>query len=46
MMRGQELVESMKLAETFLATAIEATSKEQIPGEVGVNFEQFLRMLL
>lgn len=46
MMRGQDLVESMKLAEAFLATAIEATSKEQIPREAGVNFEQFLRMLL
>ncbi len=46
MMRGQDLVESMKLAEAFLAAAIEATSKEQVPREAGVNFEQFLRMLL
>jgi pyridoxine kinase len=46
MMRGQDLVESMKLAEAFLAAAIEATSKEQISSEAGVNFEQFLRMLL
>ncbi|WP_203248094.1 pyridoxamine kinase [Sporosarcina beigongshangi] len=46
MMRGQDLVESMKLAETFLAAAIEATSKEQVPSKAGVNFEQFLRMLL
>lgn len=46
MMRGQDLVESMKLAETFLAAAIEATSKEQVPPEAGVHFEQFLRMLL
>ncbi|MEG0261279.1 MAG: pyridoxamine kinase [Lysinibacillus sp.] len=46
MMRGQDLVESMKLAEAFLAAAIEATSKEQIPREAGVNFEQYLRMLL
>lgn len=46
MMRGQDLVESMKLAEAFLAAAIEATSKEQLPREAGVNFEQFLRMLL
>ncbi|MGE7948141.1 pyridoxamine kinase [Lysinibacillus sp. NPDC093688] len=46
MMRGQDLVESMKLAETFLAASIEATSKEQIPREAGVNFEKFLRMLL
>ena len=46
MMRGQDLVESMKLAEAFLAAAIEATSKEQIPREAGVNFEQFLQMLL
>ncbi|MFJ7936446.1 pyridoxamine kinase [Sporosarcina sp. NPDC096371] len=45
-MRGQDSVESMKLAETFLAAAIEATSKQQIPSEAGVNFEQFLRMLL
>lgn len=46
MMRGQDLVESMKLAEAFLAASIEATSKEQIPREAGVNFEKFLRMLL
>lgn len=46
MMREQDLVESMKLAETFLAAAIEATAKEQVPPEAGVNFEQFLRMLL
>jgi len=46
MMRGQDLVESMKLAETFLAASIEATSKEQIPREAGVNFEKFLKMLL
>ena len=46
MMRGQDLVESMTLAEAFLAAAIEATSKEQIPYEAGVNFEQSLRMLL
>ncbi|KOY82159.1 pyridoxamine kinase [Lysinibacillus sp. FSL H8-0500] len=46
MMRGQDLVESMKLAEAFLATAIEATAKEQIPSEAGVHFEKFLRMLL
>ncbi|WP_318615862.1 pyridoxamine kinase [Sporosarcina sp. YIM B06819] len=46
MMRGQDLEVSMKLAESFLAAAIEATSKEQIPSEAGVNFEQFLRMLL
>ncbi|MCL1697358.1 pyridoxamine kinase [Lysinibacillus sp. BPa_S21] len=46
MMRGQDLVESMKLAEAFLAASIEATSKEQIPREAGVNFEMFLRMLL
>lgn len=46
MMRGQDLVESMKLAETFLAAAIEATSKEEVPREAGVDFEQFLRMLL
>ena len=46
MMRGQDLVESMKLAEAFLAASIEATSKKQIPREAGVNFEKFLRMLL
>ena len=46
MMRGQDLVESMKLAESFLAAAIEATSKEEVPPEAGVNFEPFLRMLL
>ena len=45
-MRGQDLVEAMELAESFLAAAIEATSKEQVPTEAGVNFEPFLRMLL
>ena len=46
MMRGQDLGESMELAEAFLAAAIEAISKEQIPTEAGVNFEPYLRMLL
>ncbi|MDC6269294.1 pyridoxamine kinase [Lysinibacillus fusiformis] len=46
MMRGQDLVESMKLAESFLAAAIEATAKEQVPREAGVHFEQFLRLLV
>lgn len=46
MMRGQDLVESMKLAESFLASAIEQTSKEQVPHEAGVHFEKYLRMLL
>lgn len=46
MMRGQDLGGAMTLAETFLAAAIEATSKEQIPPEAGIHFEQFLRMLL
>ncbi|MFS0690118.1 pyridoxamine kinase [Sporosarcina sp. 179-K 8C2 HS] len=46
MMRGQDVAETMKLAESFLTAAIEATAKEQIPREAGVNFESFLRMLL
>lgn len=46
MMRGQDIVETMKLAERFLTAAIEATAKEQIPTVAGVNFESYLRMLL
>ena len=46
LMRGQNVVESMELAEEFLAVAIQATSRKQVPPEAGVNFEQFLRMLL
>lgn len=46
MMRGQDVAETMKLAEEFLSAAIEATAKEQIPTVAGVNFEYFLRMLL
>ncbi|WP_332645202.1 pyridoxamine kinase [Lysinibacillus sp. 54212] len=46
MMRGQDLVQSMKLAESFLAAAIDDTSQERIPREAGVNFEKYLRMLL
>lgn len=45
-MRGQDLVQSLKLAETFLAAAIDDTSKERIPQEAGVNFEKHLHMLL
>lgn len=46
MMRGQDLVESMKLAEAFLTAAINDTFNEQIPREAGVNFEKYLKMLL
>ncbi|WP_339252151.1 pyridoxamine kinase [Sporosarcina sp. FSL W8-0480] len=46
MMRGQEVEETMRLAEKFLSAAIEATAKEQIPTVDGVNFETFLGMLL
>lgn len=46
MMRGQKAEETMKLAENFLAAAIEATAKNQLPTVAGVNFESFLRMLL
>ena len=46
MMRGQDVRETMKLAERFLTASIEATAKEQIPSVAGVNFESFLRMLL
>lgn len=46
MMRGRDVAETMKLAESFLTAAIEETSKEQIPTVAGVNFETFLGMLL
>ena len=46
MMRGQDVAETMKLAERFLTASIEATAKEQVPSVAGVNFESFLRMLL
>jgi pyridoxine kinase len=46
MMRGQDITETMKLAEKFLSNAIEATAKDKIPSVDGVNFEMFLGMLL
>lgn len=46
MMRGQNTVETMELAEKFLSAAIKSTSEEQIPTVAGVNFESYLRMLL
>lgn len=46
MMRGQDTVETMELAEKFLTAAIQSTSEERIPTEAGVNFESHLRMLL
>ncbi|GKV54085.1 pyridoxal kinase [Sporosarcina sp. NCCP-2222] len=46
MMRGQNIVETMELAERFLSAAIKSTSEEQIPTVAGVNFESYLRMLL
>lgn len=46
MMRGQDLVESMKLAEAFLTAAINDTFNENIPTEAGINFEKYLRLLL
>ncbi|MFF5996898.1 pyridoxamine kinase [Lysinibacillus sp. KU-BSD001] len=46
MMRGQDLVDCLQLAETFLTAAIHDTSLEQIPREAGINFEKYLRMLL
>lgn len=46
MMRGQDVVETMELAEQFLSAAIEATMKERILSHGGVNFETFLGMLL
>ena len=46
MMRGQDLVESMQLAEAFLAEAIHDTFVSQVPREAGVYFEKYLRMLL
>lgn len=46
MMRGQDLVDSMQLAEAFLAEAIHDTFLSQVPREAGVYFEKYLRMLL
>lgn len=46
MMRGQDLVESIQLAESFLTAAIHDSSFENVPREAGVNFEKYLRMLL
>lgn len=46
MMRGQDIAETMELAEKFLSAAIEATVKERIISQDGVNFETFLGMLL
>lgn len=46
MMRGQDVAETMELAEKFLSAAIEETVKERIISQDGVNFETFLGMLL
>ncbi|MGG0642675.1 pyridoxamine kinase [Sporosarcina gallistercoris] len=46
LMRGQDPVETLELAERFLTAAIQSTSEERIPTEAGVNFESHLRMLL
>ncbi|MGN1387512.1 MAG: pyridoxamine kinase [Bacillus sp. (in: firmicutes)] len=46
MMRGENLEESVQLAEAFLTAAIVDTSLGKIPKVEGVNFEKFLRMLL
>lgn len=46
MMRGQDLVEVIQLAESFLTAAIQDSSLEEVPREAGVNFEKYLRMLL
>ncbi|REB05481.1 pyridoxamine kinase [Sporosarcina sp. BI001-red] len=46
LMRGQDTLETMELAEKFLTAAIQSTSEERIPTVAGVNFESYLRMLL
>ena len=46
MMRGDTIPAAIKLAETFLAAAIQDTSKAGTPAVEGVNFETYLRMLL
>lgn len=45
-MRGENLEESVQLAESFLTAAIHDSSLAQIPQEEGVNFEKYLGMLL
>ncbi|MFG3611360.1 pyridoxamine kinase [Rummeliibacillus stabekisii] len=46
LMRGDHLSDSVHLAESFLAAAIQDTSREDVPKIAGVNFEKFLGMLL
>lgn len=46
LMRGQDPIETMQLAETFLSAAVQSTSEKRIPTVAGVNFESYLRMLL
>ncbi|MGX9134346.1 pyridoxamine kinase [Rummeliibacillus sp. JY-2-4R] len=46
MMRGEDLEESVQLAEKFLNKAIQDSSMEEIPKVEGVNFEKYLGMLL
>ncbi|WJY28068.1 pyridoxamine kinase [Sporosarcina trichiuri] len=46
LMRGQDPIETMQLAEAFLSAAILSTSAEQVPTVAGVNFESHLGMLL
>lgn len=46
LMRGEDLRESVQLAESFLNAAINDSSLEETPKEAGVNFEKYLKMLL
>ncbi|WP_040286274.1 pyridoxamine kinase [Sporosarcina koreensis] len=46
LMRGQDPVETLALAEAFVSASIQATSAEDIPTVAGVNFESHLGMLL
>ncbi|WP_394236323.1 pyridoxamine kinase [Niallia oryzisoli] len=46
LMRGDDLDQAVKRAETFLTEAIHDSSMEQVPTVEGVNFEKFLRLLL
>ncbi|MFS0576161.1 pyridoxamine kinase [Sporosarcina sp. 179-K 3D1 HS] len=46
LMRGEDLEQAIRLAETFLTAAIQDTDAEGTPTVAGVNFERYLRLLL
>ncbi|WP_153731519.1 pyridoxamine kinase [Sporosarcina obsidiansis] len=46
LMRGEDISQAIRLAETFLTAAIQDAYVEKTPTAAGVNFEKYLRLLL